>query len=540
MRLLAFLAALVALFPVVPASAQTAPPSAVSQLTSEQWRQDLRFMVAEMKARHANLYHQVSREKFEAAVADLDRRIPQLQRNQIIVGLMRIAALVGDGHTRVDPRKDKAFGFGSLPLRFYWFDDGIFVRAARPDFRDLLGARVEAIGGVPIEEAIRRASDIVSKENMSGGRLMIPIYLGMPDILQALGLSESTEMASLTLVRGGKRWIANVPIGEAAALWPPDTDASLFTPDGWADARTTAQPAWLQAPLDYHRFVPMPASSALYAQLNMITDTKDETLAAFGRRILEESNRTNPRAVILDLRLSYGGNGDLRNAFIPGLIRVEDSDTKLFVLTARGTFSASQFLLDDLDRLTGAVFIGEPASSRPTGYGDGYRSTMPNSGISIRTSIKRWQSGQDMRDWTPVDLAPSFRFEDYVAGRDPALDAALRFAPSQLMVARLSVAAATSVHELDRLAEDPLFRYADLEQAGTMVAQRLLSSDKAAALRLARWTATRLPKSSDAATVLAFVAQAAADPVLALASAKRAVALDPNNRAVRSILEGAK
>ena len=63
--------------------------------------------------------------QFDAAVADLDRRIPQLQRNQIIVGMMRIAAMVGDGHTRVDPRKDKAFGFRSLPLKLYWFEDGI-------------------------------------------------------------------------------------------------------------------------------------------------------------------------------------------------------------------------------------------------------------------------------------------------------------------------------------------------------------------------------------------------------------------------------
>ena len=42
-----------------------------------------------------------SRERFQAAVADLHARIPSLQRNQIIVGMMRIAAMVGDGHTRV-------------------------------------------------------------------------------------------------------------------------------------------------------------------------------------------------------------------------------------------------------------------------------------------------------------------------------------------------------------------------------------------------------------------------------------------------------
>ena len=97
-------------------------------------------MSADMQKRHANLFHSVSREKFLAAVADLDARIPKLQRNEIIVGLMRIAAMVGDGHTRVDPRKDMKFGFPSLPLRLYLFDDGLYVRAAAPEYAQLAAA----------------------------------------------------------------------------------------------------------------------------------------------------------------------------------------------------------------------------------------------------------------------------------------------------------------------------------------------------------------------------------------------------------------
>jgi len=97
----------------------------VYALGTAQWREDLRFMAGEIQRRHKNPYHQVSKRQFEAAVADLDARIPSLQRNEIIVGMMRIAAMVGDGHTRVDARKDTRFGFPSLPLRLYLFDDGL-------------------------------------------------------------------------------------------------------------------------------------------------------------------------------------------------------------------------------------------------------------------------------------------------------------------------------------------------------------------------------------------------------------------------------
>ena len=174
--------------------ATTSPPV----LTASQWRDDLKFIAAELQKRHANLYHHVSRGDFERAVAALDRQIPNLPRNRIIVGMMRIAAMVGDGHTRVEPRKDPAFGFASLPVKLYLFDDGLFIRAARPEQRGLLGARVEAIGGVPAIEAIRRVSELASRDNAMGPKLYAPLYLAMPDILEAVGLSNSRDTANLT------------------------------------------------------------------------------------------------------------------------------------------------------------------------------------------------------------------------------------------------------------------------------------------------------------------------------------------------------
>ena len=522
--------------------AQAAPPeqtSAPAELTAQQWRDDLRFMAAEMKARHANLYHKVSKPQFDAAVADLDRRIPKLQRNQIIVGMMRIAAMVGDGHTRIEPRKDKAFGFRSLPLKLYWFDDGIYVRAARPDQRDLLGARVEAIGGVAIADAIRRASELVSAETVSGPHLFVPLYLAMPDILQALGLSDRSDSAVLTLVRGDRRWTVRAPVGDEPALWPGDTDISLVTPEGWLDTRSGATPLWLQAPLDLHRMVDLPDRRALYVQLNMVAGTEKESLTAFGDRILDRVRSTNPAMVVLDLRLNQGGNGDLRNQFVSSLIRAEDADTRVFVLVGRGTFSASQFILDDLDRLTDAIFVGEPASSRPTGYGDAYKSIMPNSGIAVRTSIKYWQSGQDMRPFTPIDVAAAMTFADYAAGRDPGLEAALAFKPENLgdrLVAAAQLGPEAAVRAAQTYVENPSRRYADVEADLVSAEQILLRQNQGpAALAVSRWSAARFPHNGDLATVLGYVAKAQGAKDDAVRALESALTIDPNNRSAQSL-----
>lgn len=527
-----------------PAPAPAAAAALVPTPTAEQWRDDLRFMAREMEGRHKNLYHSVSREAFAAAVADLDARIPTLQRHEVIVELMRLAAMVGDGHTNVSPLKDKAFGLKSLPLKLYLFDDGLFVRATRPDFATLVGARVEAIGGVSVEEAIRRVGEISPRDNEITPRMYAPIFLAMPAIQHALKLAPTPDAAVLTLSRGKRRWTVTVPAGAVEPTWPPDTDISLVTPDAWADARTAAaQPIWLQAPLDYHRMIDLTPERALYVQLNTVTGIKRQSLADFGDRIRERAASSNPHAIILDVRLNRGGNQDLRYPFVADLIKAEDSDTRLYVLSWRGAFSATQPILDDLALFTDAVLIGEPASSKPNGYGDSYRIMLPNSGLTVRTSIKYHQRDNRERPWTPIDIATLYRFADYAAGRDPALAAALAHVPGPTLGERLADAArqggtAAALAALDAHIDAPVNRYSDSEIDLSAAAQRL-HADKLgdAALAVARRAAARFPTIARLALVEAIIAEATGDRTHATEAARRTLQLEPDNREARSLIE---
>jgi len=527
------------------ANAQTpaaAPSGPVYDLSAEQWRADLSFMSQEMQRRHKNLYHTVSAEKFRAAVADLDGRIPTLQRNEIIVGMMRIAAMVGDGHTRVDPRKDPRFGFPSLPLRLFWFEDGMFVRAAAPQYASLVGVRIESVNGVPIQEAIARVSEIISGDNDMATRLVAPVYLGMPDILQALKLSPTSKAATFTVRKDGRASTVTIPAGEIAPSWPDDTDGSFMTPEGWVDARPT-KPLWLQAPLDYHRMIDLPDRKALYTQLNMVTGVKGESLTMFGEKIRRHADSTNPRAIIVDLRLNYGGNMDLRSGYVRELIKAEDEDTHLFVLSARGTFSATEAILVDLRRLTNAAFIGEPASSKPNSYGDGYRSRMPNCGISVQTSIYWHQlDGQSKAPWTGVDIATPLTFADYASGRDPALEAALTYTPKPSLQDRMINAGRTGgVNAVrDTLAafqSDVANRYLDLGSLVPLAAEALYSARQPdAAFAVAEIGARDYPGSVDANLILAYIADLTRRSDVALRAATRTLELDPTNRTARDIL----
>jgi hypothetical protein len=528
--------------PAVALAAEPAPAAQPRQLSAAEWRADLRFLAADMEKRHKNLFHTVSREKFTAAVADLDARIPQLKRHEIIVGMMRIVAMVGDGHTRLDPLKDEAFGFRSLPIKLYLFDDGLHVRAAAADQKALVGARVTAFDGVPVEEALRRVGEIASADNDWGRRFYASTYLAMPEILHALKLSPRPDAAVLTLSKGEQSWTVTIPAAGVAPAWPPDTDISLSTPEGWVDARGSApQPLWLQAPLDYQRMIDLPGQKALYIQLNMVTGVKDRSLFQFSKEVLARARQTNPRAIVFDLRLNRGGNGDLRLGLVKNLIKAEDEDTRLFVLVGRGTFSASQFILDDLDRFSDAVLVGEPAGSKPNAYGDGYRITLPNSGLQPSVSIYWWQIDQRPRDFTPIDVAAPLAFEAYAAGRDPALEAALAYEPRPTLEAQL-LAAADANHDVkaafDAWRAEVANRYVDTERQLVIAGQSLYrAKHPQQAIALTEQAMVLYPKSVDPAAILAFLGEWTGDKQLALRGAARALELDPDNRQMRALVE---
>lgn len=507
------------------------------------WRQDLAFMAREMEARHKNLFHTLPRERWQASVQALHDDIPALARHQVIARLMQLSASVGDGHTNISPLKDAKFGLPSLPLKLYLFDDGLYVRAAAPGHAAVVGARIEAFGAVPVAQALERIATLSPRDNDSTLRFHAPLLLARPALLHALGLSASPDAATLRLVQEGRTRTVTVKADAVEAPWPPDTDISLAAVDGWHDARAGAPPAWLADPLDLHVLQALPGRDALYARLDMVAHDGDQTLAQFGEKILAQARRDNPARIVLDVRLNRGGNHDLRFPFIASLVRAVDEDTKLFVLVGRGSFSATQALIDDLRRYAGAVTVGEPAGSKPNSYGDSYRLPMPCSGLTFRTSIYWHQIDQADRPYTPIDVAAPLAFADYASGRDPALEAALAYAGPALapegVVAAARQDGGPGVARLLRARlDDPALRWSDRERTlGQATAALLEAGLDDAALAAAKLNASAFPRGRLALAWLAYAAERAGEAETARDAAQTLLSLDRNQREMRALLE---
>lgn len=409
------------------AAAQTSAP--LDTAAVRRWREDLAFLRAEMPARHANLFHAMSRPSFDSAFAAIEARLPTLARHQVIVELERLAARIGDGHSNVSPWRDPAIRFRTLPVSFYAFEEGLFVRAATVESAGLLATRVVAIGGVPIDSAIARVRPLIGRDNEMGVRAWAPVLLAIPEVLHAVGLAASPERVTVTLERGRARTdVVLLPAGPFP-LASGEPDRSWIGRAGWVDARDRApEPLWLSDPGNLYWARYLPGERAMYCQMNAVQQKEGDSLEVFLARTFAAADSAGAERFVLDLRLNGGGNGDWVRVILPALIRSRyDRPGKLFVLTGRRTWSAAQMLVCEIEKYTHAVFVGEPTSSRGNHYGDSKKITLPNSQVTFRVSSLYWQywDPRDDRPWiTPAVPAP-LTLAAYLAGRDPALEAAL-------------------------------------------------------------------------------------------------------------------
>jgi hypothetical protein len=134
--------------------------SPVTPAEASRWREDLRYFAEQAPQVHKNLFHSMTREHFDTALKNLDERIPGLSRDQIIVEITRIVAMIGDGHTYVELQHPPT-NFRHYPLKLYWFPDGVYVVKADKKYAAAVGGRVVRLGKVSGQNAYEAVSQIV-------------------------------------------------------------------------------------------------------------------------------------------------------------------------------------------------------------------------------------------------------------------------------------------------------------------------------------------------------------------------------------------
>ncbi|HEY3813046.1 MAG TPA: hypothetical protein VGL66_07450 [Caulobacteraceae bacterium] len=419
-------------------AAATTAPALTGALTADQWRQDLHVLAAQIEKVHPRPFHQVTRSDFEAAVAKLDASIPSMSDAEIEVAFARLVAMLGEGHSRltfaglpdpmsdvpqIDPVKDDHLAFHRLPLKLYDFSDGVFVTETTPALKDFIGAEVLAIDGHPTLDVFNALKPIINRDNDMGARLIAPDLATVPEVLQALHLSDDQAGVSLSLrLRDG-------------------TTRSLTLPP----MATGADPAWVKPVTDAHALAALSdshpeqnlwvryltGSHTVFVRINVIQDMPKQTVAQFAAKLDAASALGPVDRVVIDLRGCRGGDNQKFRAILLELVRNRklDGTGAVFVLIDRGVFSAAVNSASDLERLVNVIFVGEPTAGAPNSWGDPHRIVLPNSGLIARVSTVYWRdwTNDETRSTIAPDLSTPLASGDYFSGRDPALATVMAF-----------------------------------------------------------------------------------------------------------------
>jgi tetratricopeptide (TPR) repeat protein len=517
--------------------------AALTPAEAEKWREDLRVLATQMPLRHRNLFHAVKREEFEAAVKSLDERIPSLTRNQVIVEFMRLVGMVQDGHTSIAGLLwDSKIGFRSYPLTLYFFKDGLFVITADREHAAAVGARVLRIGNKSADEVYDAVKGLVSHDanNEFGLKADAPFAMVMPEVLQALGIVEDMDKAQFVLEKNGKQMTVEVkPVVRVSG--PINNTWDFVKPAGWADARDAATapvPLWLKNVKDLFWYEYLADSKTVYVQFNGVADKPEETFAAFTKRLFEFVDKNPVERFVLDLRWNGGGNNYLNKPLVVGLIKSKvDAPGKLFTIISRHTFSAAQNLVNELEKYTNTIFVGEPTGENVNFYGDAARIELPNSGLVVRASTLWWQNldPRDRRQWTGPHIAAELTSTDYLTNNDPAMRAILGYTPKKELTAQLTEAldagdVALAAKRFREYVADPANAYQNVESVMNSFGYRLMGMKRLdQAIEMFKLNTEAYPKSSNVWDSLGEAYMNKGEKELAIKNYEKSLELDPSN-----------
>ncbi len=464
----------------LPSVAQTAVP----HLSAEEWRDDLHYLAQEMPKQHKSLFHTMTQPQFQKALQALDADIPRLNDDEIVVRLAQIGAKVQDGHSGLELMELP--GDLHIPMLFAQYPDGIYVRAASPEYAEAVGGRLVMVGSATIEEAMKRIDTITPMDPNNTGQQTVwgaCLYLNYPMVLHGLGLAASNQAADFVIEKQGRRQTVTMRASVPAGQW------YLFNPPSdWVDARPASVPAplWIQHANQPYWFTYLPEHQAVYFQFNGVMNANDESLEQFASRLAPAINQNNVDRLVIDMRNNPGGNNTLLRPLLVTLISSKlNHRGGMYCITSPRTFSAAQNFVNRLESYTDVIFVGEPTGENVNLYGDAATIELPHSHLGMAVSHLWWQDKdpRDNRTATFPELSSVMSFQDYVAGRDPVLQLALTTATPATLAEVLTAALGGGVDGVlaryNAWSNDPVHRYAqDPERQVNALGYKLMGAGR--------------------------------------------------------------
>ena len=393
---------------------------------------DLDYLIERLNAIHPNPFLDEGEAAFLKRVARIREDVATMTDAGFLVAVMDLMGHRDrDGHSGAWAMAQSGSLLHAWPIWLWDFPDGLRVVAAREPYTDLIGARLTMVGGASVEDAIATVESLVPRDNMSTLRGNLPIYLTLPEVVEELGLVQPGDPGlTLELLDGSTRavtpeplpieafrdWIFGVYGGNYPEALPPDEDGPLYL-------RHHDLAFWSEA---------IKAPTGFYVGYNAVQRTAgSQTINDLAAAVTAAAAADPDRKIVVDLRNNGGGDnntfGPLRQA-VEAVAHANPGGVSL--ITGRATFSAAGNFVTDLmvgPEKAGIRLVGEPPGGGLDIYGDVDVVTLPASKIVVLISTRYHDRAPgDPRLALMPDIPVEVSWAEYVAGRDPVLEAALK------------------------------------------------------------------------------------------------------------------
>ncbi len=412
------------LVPVFAPSTSAAAPSPqladnMPRSRAARWKADLEYFSRELPARHKDFFELIPKESFEKAMNQLQRDLPQVSDVEVVLRLKRLVAGLGVAHTRVGGPLEP-LAFRRYPIAFFWYSDGLGVFAAAPEYREAIGCHVMQIGSLTPQQVEVAVAPYISRENEAWLHNESPGLMGVAEVLQWLKIAELDGRLRLSLTR---------PDGRPLTLdiSPVDSGTPIRFMFAW-EALPLAVPLCHKRPETPYWYEFLPQAQTLYLNYQACSSAPNAPFAEFVHQVLNVADSNSVARVIVDLRNNTGGDSSVVKPLIAGLKSRFRFGAKgqIYALIGRGTFSSGLLAALELRNEPGAILVGEPTGGKPNCYGNSPSFTLPNSRIQVWYCEKYFRTipTSDPPSLEP-DIPVSLSLTQFLAGRDPALEAAL-------------------------------------------------------------------------------------------------------------------
>ncbi len=388
----------------------------------EAWQKDLEFLKTELPHTHPDFFTRVKRADWNAMVDIVKNNLAGKTDAAIALDLQQVIAAMGDDHTNLD--YEPLFKVSPrFPFRSMAFADGYFVIGTIEPYQKILGKKIVAIDGMPIDSVEKKLSMLTSRTNNALIKYRVSGMLTEAAMLFYFGVIKGNEAVFKFSDASGKEDTLRMNLQQAKAKTVKidlptmplylSNERSLF----WSTVIKESGIVYMQYNrCDSKEIQEKYGSKERAAQLPSFDD--------FTIDLLEKLKQPGEKKLVIDLRFNPGGGSEQGSQLAKKLVDAKfNKKGKTFVIIGARTFSSAVLNALDFWRIDNAILVGEETSGKPNHFGAVEKLKLPNTGMTISHSTKFFnQSEKDTNSLEPEINTPQ-TFADFSAGVDNALQA---------------------------------------------------------------------------------------------------------------------